>query len=366
MIDDFKNSFLNEIEKRFKNPFMWAFALSWFFWNWDFIYIVLFLEQQYVSIIPEVWETITIFTTKFEYIKNQNTINLWKSFIHPLWTSLLVIIFIEWGTTFLNNIIKIVKNKIEWRNLLSQEESEEIREQLVKNKINNSKEKALNNEEYLSLQSQIENYNLRFDDEVNERLDVHQEKNLKRIKELKNNLNDSEKISNERLEKNNFFEENIDNLKSTLERFKNDKSIIEKKYKWLNNEYSDLSKFNNNLKSENKELKENIKKLDKPLDEKYKIEYDDFKNTYFFKNFGSLIDEIENSNYDIKNKFLWKDIKYLKVKWIIETEEEEDNYWVHIKTTFTFKWDKFVEFFLDEYDWWDKNNDDISIEDIQF
>jgi hypothetical protein len=45
-----KDSFLFELEKRFKNPFLGAFLLAWIFVNWDFLYAVFFLDEIYVSI----------------------------------------------------------------------------------------------------------------------------------------------------------------------------------------------------------------------------------------------------------------------------------------------------------------------------
>jgi len=53
MLEKTKDLVVNEIEKRFKNPFLGAFIISWLFFNWDFIYVVLFLDEKYVSLIPE-------------------------------------------------------------------------------------------------------------------------------------------------------------------------------------------------------------------------------------------------------------------------------------------------------------------------
>ena len=53
-IKEIKDSVFFEIEKRFKNPFLGAFMLSWIFWNWDFLYVALFLDEKYVSFLPQV------------------------------------------------------------------------------------------------------------------------------------------------------------------------------------------------------------------------------------------------------------------------------------------------------------------------
>lgn len=123
-IKEVKDSLFIEIEKRLRNPFLWAFLISWIFWNWDFLYVSLFLDEKYVSLLPQLWTT---FSTKLEYIKNNNLVNIYKFVIYPLISSFVVILFIEWITTWLNLFISQIKNKILWHELLTKEESIKIK-----------------------------------------------------------------------------------------------------------------------------------------------------------------------------------------------------------------------------------------------
>ncbi len=181
------------------------------------------------------------------------------------------------------------------------------------------------------------------------------QKNIERIEELKKNLERSENLLKDRLDKNKILEESIDSSTEEL-------NILKVDIKWWKMRVRDLKEKKIGIEKENKELKESIEKLDKPLDEKYKLEYKEFKNTPFFEKFGTLIDDVENNSYSIKREYSWKDLKYLKIKWIIE-ETEDSN---HISIKLTSKWDKFAEFFLDEYTWESEIEEDINPEDVPF
>lgn len=55
--------------------------------------------------------------------------------------------------------------------------------------------------------------------------------------------------------------------------------------------------------NENRELRERLGKVDKPLNEKYKLEYEEFKKSYFFPKFDDFIDTIESHPYNLNNQF---------------------------------------------------------------
>lgn len=363
MINELKDSLLNEFEKRFKNPFLWAFVLAWIFWNWDFLYVSLFLDEKYVSLLPQIWNT---FSTKFEYIKNNNLVNIYKFVIYPLSSSFILILFIEWLTTWLNLFISRIKNKILWYELLTKEQSLKIKNDLVESKHNTNELLSKKNEEILLLNSKISELDSKIDNEVSIKLKKVEEKNLKRIEELEDNLLRSETISSERLDKNKKIDNENKFLNKTLNELKNRENELLSENDKIKNE---LLKLN----SKNNELEKNLNNLDKPLEKKYELEYEEFKKSYFFEWFDDFIDTIESQPYELTKKFYWKDIKFLEVKWIIEKNSDENWYNYY---SFTNKWNKFVEFFLDNYQWnftnkkIQKNNniisEDIEIEDIPF
>lgn len=357
MIEKVKDSFLWEIEKRFKNPFLWAFLISWLFWNWRVIYIILFIDEKYVSLLPNI-ENTNKFITKYEYITNLNIVNYYDSILFPLLISIVIVIFIEWWTTIMIIILNNVKNYILWYEKLTKEASQDL-----KNELRNERKKklellSLNNDEILWLQSKISDYEGKIDQKVTEKLTITENKNIKRIKELEDNFNKSELISFDRLEKNKKLDIENKNINKRLVEYNN----IEKDFSIKNEKLiTELSI----LKIRNNELEKRLSDLDKPLDEKYQIEYKEFQNNLFFWEFWELIEQIEQNPYNIVNIFSWKFIKFLKIKNIIIEILEEDTYWNRIKYQFTQKWDKFVEYFLDE-DNSKNNNDEISIKDIPF
>lgn len=342
MLEKIKDSFLWEIEKRFKNPFLGAFIISWVFWNWKIIYIVLFIDEKYVSLLPII-ENTNKFITKYEYIVNLNIINYYDSLLFPFITSIAIVIFIEWWTTIMIIIINNVKNYILWHEKLTKEESQKL-----KNELKNERKKSLellssNNDEILSLQNKISEYDGKIEQKVSEKLRITENKNIKRIKELEDDLNKSEIISSERLEKNKNLEKLNIELKNSINIYKvNEKSI--------NSKLEESFSHNNDLIFENQELNERLSSINKPLDEQYIIEYNEFKKSHFFSNFKKLIELIENDPYDLYSKLNWIDIKFLKVKWIINEISEDNWYTERLKYVFTKKWDKFVEYFLDNYE----------------
>ena len=368
MLEKTKDLVVNEIEKRFKNPFLGAFIISWLFFNWDFIYVVLFLDEKYVSLIPELWNFKNIFITKIEYIKTENILNINKSFWFPLALSFLFVIFVEWFTTFFNIWLDRWKNWIKDKELLSVEESIILKNKLVDSQREFRKNSSLLNEEILSLETENSEIKLKINDKVNEKLNEHQKLNLKRIKELEKNLDNSNKISNERLEENKKIEEFSNRLEKNNRNLLNEREINSIKISKLisSNDKSILEL--NKIRIEKSELEDRLRKIDKPLDEKYIDEYNQFKESHFFNIFWRIIDEIESNSYSLNSNFNWKDLKYLKVKNIIGTKEDADYNWnPYDKYFFTNKWNKFVEFFLEEYKWDDKNeNSDVSIEDLPF
>lgn len=362
MIEKVKDSVIWELEKRFKNPFLWAFIISWIFFNWDVIYIILFLDEQYVSILPDAKNLTDAFITKFEYVNQSSHINLWKSFLNPLWVSFLFVIFVEWGLSYLNIQLVRVKNWINKKELLTKDESNKLKDQLVQDKIDSNTLIAWKNEEILSLTWEIKEIKLKINDKVNERIKDQEKLNLRRIKELEKNLDTANKLASDRFEEKKILEINLKKLEEE-----------NKKMFWV---YDKSLKNLKSITNEKLELEQRLEFLDKPLDDTYSEEYSEFKKNNLFSVFGDLIDIIESESYNLWNIISSKEIKYLKIKDIITDIEFDWNHWEHYYGfTFTAKWNKFVELFLDDQLWWNvkwvrkkikPKENEITIEDIPF
>ncbi|EKE30036.1 MAG: hypothetical protein ACD_2C00053G0002 [uncultured bacterium (gcode 4)] len=339
MLEKIKDSFFWEVEKRFKNPFLWAFLISWIFWNWKFIYVLLFIDEKYVSISPNIfWPN--MYFTKLEYILSLNIIDLYNCLLYPIATSILFVVFVEWITTYMIIILNNVKNNILKNEKLTKEESQDLKNELRKERKKYSDLVASDNNEILSLQEINSEYKIDMEQKVTERLRIAEDKNIKRIEELEENLKKSEVISLERLNKNNNLSKEFNDL---TDRHKNEI---------------------NELRLKITESKNEIDKIDNAVD-KYKKEYQEFKKNYLFQQFDDLIDYIQTDRYSLSSRFTWKDIMYLDIKWIIEIAE--DNEWDSYYR-FTDKWNKFAEYFLENYNWnrYIKGEKEINIEDIPF
>lgn len=359
MIKKLKDSIFLEIGKRFRNPFLWAFALSWIFFNWEFIYIVLFLDEKYVSMIPWIINDDIWFTNKYEYLKSLNLVNNYNFLLNPLYSSFLIILFTEWWTTIMNIFIKHFKNKIEWYSLLTKEESERIKSDIVNLKKDIRKSKNTENEFFLTLEWELDDYKRDFDNKIKIELKKYEKENLKVIKSLEESIDKCNLLLHERSrkvlkleEEKNKFNKNIKALKDKYDDFeknyvvpiKKDREALLKENNFIKKEKEKLFLLIEEIKKENLILNKKLNKLSIPLKENYKNNYLDFKKSKTFSIFESLIEEVECNNSAIQSNYKWMDLKYLEIKWIINKETTNNGFFYE----FTEKWNKFIEYLLDE------------------
>jgi hypothetical protein len=127
----------------------------------------------------------------------------------------------------------------------------------------------------------------------------------------------------------------------------------------LNLKWSELSNLNDNLIDEINKSNNKLSSLEKELDNYYKdnqidlsSEYKVFKESFVFEKFWKIIDYIETDLDELNSYLRGREIKYLINKWIL------DRSWSYYELTD--KWNKFSEYYLDEY------NGESGIEDISF
>lgn len=155
---------------------------------------------------------------------------------------------------------------------------------------------SLNNQEILSLQNKISEYEGAIEQKVAEKLQITENKNIKRMKELEDNLRKSEIVSSERLEKNNALEKENKKYSEIVQDLKNN----ERKTYSAKEEYL---KMINELTQQNNELSQRMETYNKPLDAQYQEEYAEFQQSFFFQRFDSLIDKIESNRYRLTDSF---------------------------------------------------------------
>lgn len=125
MIDSVKKSLNSILYERTTSPFYGTLVISWLIWNWKIIYLTLFISENKLS------------TDKITYItKNLSSSEL--VIVYPLISTLVILTLIPFlsnGSFWIN--LKFEKwkkeklNEVEQKQLLTLEQSIEIREQII-------------------------------------------------------------------------------------------------------------------------------------------------------------------------------------------------------------------------------------------
>lgn len=125
MIDNIKKSLSAILYERTSSPFYGTLIVSWLIWNWKIIYLTFFISEDKIKI------------DKISYI-SENLSEINNLIVYPLISTLIlltIIPFISNGAFWLNlkfeNWKKDKKNEVEKKQLLTLEQSIEIREQLL-------------------------------------------------------------------------------------------------------------------------------------------------------------------------------------------------------------------------------------------
>lgn len=125
MIDEFRKSINNILSERLTSPFYGTFIFSWAIWNWNIIYLTLFVSEKRLPI------------NKLEYI-NKYLLDWYKFLWFPLLSSallILVIPFLANGAYYIslrfNTWKKNQKQKIEGEELLTKAESIALRKEIL-------------------------------------------------------------------------------------------------------------------------------------------------------------------------------------------------------------------------------------------
>ncbi len=125
MISDLKLSFERVINERLESPFYGAFVISWLLWNWKIPYVTLFVSSEKLNI------------DKVQYIVGLNHTSQ-TLFWYPLFSSVILVLvmpLVTNGVYYVN--LKYTawrrrkKNDIEKARLLTFEESNQLREQML-------------------------------------------------------------------------------------------------------------------------------------------------------------------------------------------------------------------------------------------
>jgi hypothetical protein len=125
MIDEFKKSINNILYERVTSPFYGTFIISWLIWNWNIVYLTLFVSEKSLKV------------SKIVYI-NSNLIDYCKMIWYPLASSALLILvlpFVANGAFYVNLKFTVwkrnQKQKIEGDELLTKAESFALRQEIL-------------------------------------------------------------------------------------------------------------------------------------------------------------------------------------------------------------------------------------------
>lgn len=152
MINDLKKSFDQIIYERTTSPFYGSFIISWCLWNWKIIYLTFFVSQDKID------------SNKIDYIIN-NFSETKNIFLFPLISSIIIITIVPfitngayWLSLKFNKWRVDQKNIVDAKQLLSIEQSIELREQISKQEERFAKLVEDKNLEIKQLNIQIQEY----------------------------------------------------------------------------------------------------------------------------------------------------------------------------------------------------------------
>ena len=189
MVDDIKKSFNSILYERTTSPFFGTLILSWTIWNWRIIYLTIFISEDKIK------------ENKIDFIVS-NYCKIHNLTTFPLISSLLlltVIPFISNGAYWLSLKFdkwkKDQKNKVEMKQLLTVEQSIDLREQISKQEERFEKLLEYKNNEIKQLNLIIEDYrNSRIETKIKETitLDINQKELIDLSEKIKTNSNQSQ------------------------------------------------------------------------------------------------------------------------------------------------------------------------------
>lgn len=200
MFDDIKKSLSSILYERTTSPFYGSLIVSWLLWNWRIVYLTFFISEK------------TLQVDKITYISN-NYSNIHHIVTFPLFSTIIlltIIPFISNGAYWLNLKFetwkKDQKNQIERKQLLTLEQSLDLREQLILQESRFENLLSDKNFEIKQLKDIIEQLNLKNTLDVKSTQTNSNQVNNDII-EIKNKISNSERLSKE-------FEKIIDFIQS--------------------------------------------------------------------------------------------------------------------------------------------------------
>ena len=186
MIDDIKKSFNSILYERTTSPFYGTLILSWLIWNWRIIYLTFFISEGKIE-----ENKIDFIITNFSDIHHLITYPL-------ISTTLLILIFpfvsngAYWLSLRFNKWKKDQKNIIDMKQLLTVEQSIELREQIANQEDRFEKLLENKNSEIKQLNLIIENYKSRKAEPIIENKnnsEIWKDELKKLVEKLKSNTN---------------------------------------------------------------------------------------------------------------------------------------------------------------------------------
>lgn len=200
-MDDVRKSVSSILYERTTSPFFGTLICSWLLWNWQIVYLTLFVSENKIT------------GNKIDYIK-ESLVDTHRCITYPLLSTvvlLTIVPFISNGAYWLTLIFtkwrKDKKNEIELQQLLTLEQSIELREQISAQEIRFEKLLESKNLEIKQLQLIIDN----------NKKDLEQKPHVK--KEVQVNLLDEELVElAKRVKENPNEKENYDRLIHHIQR----------------------------------------------------------------------------------------------------------------------------------------------------
>lgn len=151
MFDEIKKSASSIFEERLSSPFFGSFIFSWLLWNWQIVYLTLFVSQEYIKPL-----------TKIDYILKNNS-NFLYLLVGPFLSAIVLITLVPFLT---NRLFKVylyfekerIKSKedLNLARRITIEEAAQIRNEMLEKDTKNQQQITAKVSEVTLLKEQVE------------------------------------------------------------------------------------------------------------------------------------------------------------------------------------------------------------------
>ncbi|TXH00936.1 MAG: hypothetical protein E6P95_02780 [Candidatus Moraniibacteriota bacterium] len=155
MFNELSKSFFGAVKERTTSPFYGVFIVSWLIWNWKVLFTIIFVSED--RLLP---------LNRIEYI--ESLLNIRPSLYYPLISTVIIIVLMPiitipayWIYLTYERLKRVIKNKVDNKTPLTQEEITAFREERISEGERFTRAIELKDREISQLEKEIETLKIR-------------------------------------------------------------------------------------------------------------------------------------------------------------------------------------------------------------